>query len=322
MKSYHLYHADCFSWLESQPENSVEAVCSDPPFGIVEFLPHEMSKLRAGRGGVWRLPPTIGGSKRAPLPRFTTLSVKELEHVYIYFREFGVALNRILVPGAHVFLAGTPMLQHLVQRGMSEAGFEVRGAVMRLYRGFRGGDRPKLAEDEYSEVCVTPRGTYEPWMLFRKPISERTVALNLKKWKTGALRRLNADQPLPDTIQSGKTPKAEEAISNHPTLKPQHFLRILARSVLPVGEGTVLDPFCGSGSTIAACEAIGYRSIGIELDDIYFSALEKNIETLSRLYPKFGGNSLSALSDSDEYKPIILRTPQIDLFQGDGVRGT
>ncbi|MCP4695998.1 MAG: site-specific DNA-methyltransferase [Gammaproteobacteria bacterium] len=318
MKNYDLHHGNCFEWLKDQPEASIEAVCSDPPFGIVEFLPHEMRKMRQGSGGVWRLPPTIGGSKRSPLPRFTTLSCKEQEHICQYFNELGVVLHRVLIPGAHIFLAGTPMLQHLVQRGMAEAGFEIRGAVVRLYRGFRGGDRPKSAEKEFFEVCVTPRGTYEPWMLFRKPISERTVALNLRKWGTGVLRRVNADQPLPDTIQSGKTPKIEESISSHPTLKPQHLLRILARSVLPLGNGTVLDPFCGSGSTVAACQAIGYRSIGIEVDKIYFNSLESNIEALSKLYPKFQGNTLDAVSDAEKPKASNTRRIQNDLFQAQG----
>lgn len=251
-----------------------------------------MAKLRNGRGGVWRLPPTMGGSQRDPLPRFTTLSAKELTHVRAYFRELGEALMPVLVPGGHILLAGTPMLQHLVQSGLAEAGYEVRGAVMRLYRGFRGGDRPKLAEQEFPEVCVTPRGNYEPWMLFRKPIAERTVAENLRRWGTGALRRISVDQPFPDVIQSGKTPSVEESVSNHPTMKPQHLLRILARSLLPTGIGRILDPFAGSGSTIAACKAIGYDSVGVEIDEEYFASLEANIKTFAALYPKFKGEAL------------------------------
>lgn len=307
MPSHELHHADCFHWLRGQPAVSIHGVCTDPPFGIVEFLPHEMAKLRSGKGGVWRLPPTIGGSQRAPLPRFTTLTSKDREHVRTYFREFGEAVIPVLVPGAHVYLAGTPMLQHLVQSGMAEAGFEVRGAIMRFYRGFRGGDRPKLAEEEFPEVCVTPRGAYEPWMLFRKPISERTVAENLRKWQAGALRRLNVDQPFPDIIQSGKTPISEESISNHPTMKPQHWLRLLVRSLLPLGKGRILDPFCGSGSTIAACKAVGYDSIGIEIDDEYFAALEENIHKLSMLYPRFKGNTLDLPA---EYQPRIPKQTQ------------
>ena len=190
------------------------------------------------------------------------------------------------------------MLQFLVQDGMAIAGFEVRGALMRLYRGFRGGDRPKLAEKEFEEVCVTPRGAYEPWMLFRKPISERTVAQNIRKWGTGGLRRVSTDSPLPDVIPSGKTPAAEEAVSDHPTLKPQHLLRILARTLLPEGEGVVLDPFAGSGSTIAACEAVGYDSVGVELDEHHFDRLSANIDILSNLYPHFRGATLEMSAET------------------------
>ncbi len=302
MARYELHHDNCFEWLKDQPPNSFHGVCTDPPFGIVEFLPHEMAKLRSGRGGVWRLPPAIGGSQRDPLPRFTTLSAQEREHVRRYFRELGEALLTVLVPGAHIIIAGTPMLQHLVQSGFAEAGYEVRGAILRLYRGFRGGDRPKNAETEFPDVCVTPRGCYEPWMLFRKPISERTVADNLRKWGTGALRRIGTDQPLPDVIHSGKTPQIEETVSNHPTLKPQHLLRILVRCLLPLGNGRILDPFAGSGSTIAACHAVGYDSVGLEIDEEYFKSLESNILALSALYPDFKGAALE-MTAADMPKP-------------------
>ncbi len=53
-------------------------------------------------------------------------------------------------------------------------------------------------------------------------------------------------------------------------MKPQEFLRRLVRAALPLGEGLILDPFAGSGSTLAAAEAVGYASIGIEQDESYF----------------------------------------------------
>lgn len=304
--SFQVHHADCFEWLRGRALNSFHACLTDPPFGVVEFTPGEIARLRNGnRGGVWRIPPKIGGSERSPLPRFTTLSPAEREHVRTYFRSFGEALSPTVVPGAHVFIAGTPMLQFLVQDGMALAGFEVRGALMRLYRGFRGGDRPKLSEKEFDEVCVTPRGAYEPWMLFRKPISERTVAQNIRKWGTGGLRRVSVDTPLPDVISSAKTPAAEEAVSDHPTLKPQHLLRILARTLLPEGEGVILDPFAGSGSTIAACEAVGYDSVGVELDEHHFDQLVANIDILSNLYPHFRGAALEMPAETVKPKSPV-----------------
>jgi len=50
-------------------------------------------------------------------------------------------------------------MQPLVQNAMAEeAGYEIRPAIVRLYYSFRVGDRPKNAEKEFPEVCVTPKG--------------------------------------------------------------------------------------------------------------------------------------------------------------------
>ena len=301
---YQLVHANCFQWLRECAPQSLQAVCTDPPYGVLEFTQKEMTKLRAGHGGVWRLPPTIGGSQRDPLPRFTVLTEAQKAELKRFFHEWGTLLLPALVPGGHACVAGHPILQPLVQIAMAEAGFEIRPAIVRLYFSFRGGDRPKNAEQEFLEVCVTPKGAYEPWMLFRKPISERTVADNLRRWKTGGLRRLSAGKPLQDAIPSGRTPAREAAISDHPCLKPQHFMRIMVRALLPLGEGTVLDPFMGSGSTIAAAEAIGYDSIGIEIDQQFFHLANEAIPQLAKLYPHYRGEDTALEVSYTEQVPV------------------
>ena len=316
---YQIFQADCFDWLRERAPHSIHAVCTDPPYGVLEFSGKEVAKLRAGRGGVWRLPPVIGGSQRDPLPRFTVLSDGQKQEVKRFFHEWSKLLWPALVPGAHVCVAGNPMLQHLVQSALAEAGYEVRGALMRMYFSFRGGDRPKNAEQEFPEVCVTPKGAYEPWMLFRKPIACRTVAENLRQWKTGGLRRLSVDKPLTDLIPSGRTPDLEERISNHPCLKPQHFMRILVRALLPQGEGVVVDPFMGAGSTIAAAEAIGYDALGIELDAEYFRMAEKSIPELAALYPDFNGEEIRTAvsyavaekSDDQQMALVLAEEPKV-----------
>src|SRR6266487_1334907 len=296
---YRIEQTDCFEWIRRCPAHSLHAVCTDPPYGILEFTEKELAKLRAGRGGVWRLPPKVGGSHRDPLPRFTVLTDEQKQHLRDYFRDWGKLLLHALVPGGHVCVAGHPILQHHVQGAMPEAGFEVRPAIMRLYYRFRGGDRPKNAEAELPDVCVSPTAAYGAWMLFRKPIEAKTVAENLRRWKTGALLRLSTDKPLLDAIPSGRTPKREEAISNHPCLKPQHFMRIIVRALLPLGEGTILDPFMGSGSTIAAAEAAGYHSTGLELDGEYFRLAQKAIPRLARLYPQIQGQEIELELDGN-----------------------
>lgn len=261
-----LYQADCLDWLAIQTDNSVHAVVTDPPYGLVEYTPEQQQKLRAGKGGVWRIPPSFDGHLRSPLPRFTTLTGADLEQLSRFFLEWGEALVPVLVPGAHVMVAANPLVSHLVSVSLDKAGLERRGEVVRLVMTMRGGDRPKNAHEEFSGVSVMPRSMWEPWLLFRKP-AEGRIADNLRKWKTGGLRRLSEDQPFGDVIRSAPTRPAERALAKHPSLKPQEFLRKIVRAMLPLGEGIVLDPFAGSGSTLAAAEAVGYQSVGVELDD-------------------------------------------------------
>jgi len=52
---------------------------------------------------------------------------------------------------------------------------------------------------------------------------------------------------------------------------------------LPLGEGIVCDPFMGSGSTIAAAEAIGYKSVGVEKYETYYKLAGNAIRPLSHV---------------------------------------
>src|SRR3990172_4290923 len=146
-----LYLGDCKEWLRDREASSLHAVVTDPPYGMIEYSKPHLQKLRAGKGGVWRIPPSIGGSKRQPLPRFTVLTPKDTAALFKFFVEWGQVLKPVLVPGAHVFVASSPLLSHLMSRAMVRAGFEKRGEIVRLVRTLRGGDRPKGAELEFPD---------------------------------------------------------------------------------------------------------------------------------------------------------------------------
>ena len=275
-----LHNVDCFDWLRNAEANSVHAVLTDPPYGLVEYTEAEKSKLRAGRGGVWRIPPSFDGATRAPLPRFTTLTPADLLNMQRFFTEFGVLLARVVVPGANVIVASNPLLVHIVASAMAESGLEVRGTITRLVMTMRGGDRPKNAHHEFSDVSVLPRSQHEPWVVLRKPLEGR-VQDNLRKWGTGGFRRISEERPFGDVIQSAPTSVAEKKLAPHPSLKPQDILRRLARGALPLGCGVILDPFAGSGSTLAACNAVGCDSIGVEQDAEFFELAKSAIPRLA-----------------------------------------
>ncbi len=81
---------------------------------------------------------------------------------------------------------------------------------------------------------------------------------------------MSPGEPLKDLIFCSPTRGAEREIAPHPSLKPQRFMRQVVRAALPLGIGIVYDPFAGSGSTLAAAEALGYLSVGTERSQEYF----------------------------------------------------
>jgi len=62
----------------------------------------------------------------------------------------------------------------------------------------------------------------------------------------------------------------------HPTQKPVEALRPLVRAFCPMG-GLVLDPFCGSGSTLVAASAENCAFLGIELDHTHWKTARQRI---------------------------------------------
>lgn len=275
-----IYLADCFTWMAERPANSIHAIVTDPPYGIIEFTEKEKNKLRLGKGGIWRIPPSFDGSKRNPLPRFTILNDDHLHNLVEFFSKWASLAKNILVPGAHLFIATNPLLSDLLCSALRTAGLEKRGEIMRLVQTLRGGDRPKNAHEEFSDITVMPRSGFEPWVVFRKPCEGR-VQDNLRKWKTGGLRRVSDQQPFRDVIPSNPTRAEERNLARHPALKPQAFMRQIVRAALPFGEGTILDPFMGGGSTIASCIALGYEGIGLENDPEYFNIAKTGIQKLA-----------------------------------------
>jgi site-specific DNA-methyltransferase (adenine-specific) len=284
MGLYEIHLTDAFAWLAQTRPCTIHGVVTDPPYGLLEYTPTQLEKMKNGKGGVWRLPPSFDGCRRSPLPRFTVLTEKDKDALRLFFKRLADLLLPVLVPGAHVFIATNPLVSHLVYEPLVAAGFEKRGEIIRMIQTLRGGDRPKNAHREFADVSVMPRSCWEPWGLFRKPCEGR-VQDNLRKWGTGGLRRISPSEPFKDLISSAPARGPERKIAPHPSLKPQQFMRQIVTASLPFGKGVILDPFMGSGSTIAAALACRLRSIGLEKNEEYFALAKKAIPRLAAFTP-------------------------------------
>lgn len=279
-----IVNADAFEWLKDREPNSIHAVVTDPPYGVLEYSEAQLTKMRGGRGGVWRHPASFDNASRKPVPRFTILTDSDKRLLQDFFKGFADLLMPVLVPGAHVFIATNPLISQYVYMAFIQAGYEKRGEIIRVVQTLRGGDRPKNAHEEFESVTVMPRSCWEPWGLFRKPCDGR-VQDNLRKWGTGGLKRLSTEAPFRDLIVCPPASRREVAIAPHPSLKPQKMIRQLVRAALPMDTGIILDPFMGSGSTIAAAMACGFDSFGIEIDSEYFDLARTSIPLLAEYIP-------------------------------------
>jgi site-specific DNA-methyltransferase (adenine-specific) len=285
-------HADCFEWLRRLPENSLHAIVTDPPYGVKEYEHDQIAKRENGQGGIWRIPPSFDGHERSPLPRFTALNAKERASLREFFAEWGRLAVRALRPGGHLFLASNSFLSQVVFGALIESSLEFRGEIIRLVQTLRGGDRPKNAELEFPDVSSLPRGAFEPWGLFRRPLpAGMRVSDCLREYGTGGLRRTPDDKPFADVIPSERTPQKERDIADHPSLKPQSFLRQIVYAALPLGQGILADPFMGSGATIAAGEALGLSCVGVERFSDYYQMSLTAIPRLTALQSTFKGSS-------------------------------
>lgn len=111
-------------------------------------------------------------------------------------------------------------------------------------------------------------------------------------WKPGAAHHAPATRKQ-DTVWEHQRPRANDV---HPTMKP---LDLIARAVINstrTGE-LVLDPFCGSGSTLLACAQASRRGVGIELDPRYCDATLQRLEAATGMTPTLDGLSFTEIKE-------------------------
>ena len=88
----------------------MHAIVTDPPYGLLEYSDQEQAKLGRGRGGVWRIPPSFDGHRRAPLPRFTVLTPATAPRCMIFSSRSEPRRCASRCRALHVLVASNPLL--------------------------------------------------------------------------------------------------------------------------------------------------------------------------------------------------------------------
>jgi DNA modification methylase len=297
-RAWGLIEADALMTLAKLPDACVDAIVSDPPYGI------------GITGESW---------DGRDIRRVAVLAGERLSAAEAFERWthcWATEAKRVLKPGGYIVAFGAPRTFHRLTAGIEDAGLEIRDVLMWLYaqglpksRRLPGG------------LATALKPAYEPILLARAPILG-TTADNLTAWGTGALNidatRVGAPRYWPANVTfahapdcpavlldtherdhgcsrlfyCAKTSRAEREAgceqlpkqsvqlytgkshpprlihNSHPTVKPIALMRWLVRLITPPG-GVVLDPFTGSASTGIAAVLEGRQFVGIEREGRY-----------------------------------------------------
>jgi site-specific DNA-methyltransferase (adenine-specific) len=283
-------HGDALDLLVRLPAASVDAIVTDPPYGI------GFNRESWDRPGL-------------------SASVNEAAGFGEWTSRWAAEARRVLKPGGYLVAFGAPRTFHRLTVGVEDAGFEVRDVVMWLCG--QGVPKGRRLPGGFS---TTLRPGYEPILVARAPLPEGArrlasgvLAVGEGRWPQNvamthttlchpdrcsrrcparildraqrtqrpsrffyaakASRRereagLDHLKPQGHVLFGPKRENARPKRNAHPTVKPVELMRWLVRLVCPE-EGVVLDPFAGSGSTGVAAVLEDRGFIGIEREPEY-----------------------------------------------------
>ena len=235
-----LIHADCLEALRNLPDNSVDSVVTDPPYGL-GFMGKSwdtFDKSQFGRAGNEGENDLKVKKNFNVLPRYNSDGLQEF--VFAWASE----CFRVLKPGGYLLSFAGTRTQHRIACGIEDAGFEIRDQIMWVYgsgfpkslnigkaidkmQGIKpiGEKKPSLGMannpqwNALNRQLIMPErqspeakqwdgwGTalkpaHEPICVARKPI-EGTVAENVLKWGTGAINIDGCRVGTDDTLSFG-----------------------------------------------------------------------------------------------------------------------
>jgi site-specific DNA-methyltransferase (adenine-specific) len=282
---YKLILGDCLDKIKELEEDSIDSIVTDPPYHLTSIV------KRFGKEGSAPAKPGKDGS-------FSRLSRgfmgQEWDGGDIAFNtEVWEQCLRVLKPGGHLIAFSGSRTYHKMAYAIDESGFEIRDQIMWVYgSGFPKSHNIGKKVPDFEGWATALKPAHEPIVLARKPF-KCSVSDNVLEHGTGAINidgcRIGERYPA-NFIHDGleeewskyfycakASKKDREDYNNHPTVKPTELMRYLVRLVTPK-DGTVLDPFMGSGSTAKACVLENKSFIGIELSEDYLNIAKSRIE--------------------------------------------
>ena len=245
-----LIHADVLEALRGIPSESIDFIFADPPY----FLSNDGFTVKSGKA--------VSVNKGAWDKSFGFDSETDFHEAWI------ADCLRVLKPNGTIAISGT-------YHSIYKCGFLLQKLGCRIINDiawFKPNGAPALAGRNFiasHETIVWASKGKKAKHVFNYTISKNWDVENDKLYSKG--KQMRSVWSIPST------PKGEKLEGNHPTQKPLELLKRLVAMCTNEGD-TVLDPFCGSGTTGVACVLLNRNFIGIDLDQSYLDLSAKRMK--------------------------------------------
>lgn len=183
-------HGDCLDVLLTLPAASVDAVVTDPPYGLGfmgqkwDTYSGEVNRAPSQRAGFDH----VGGNHN-PTSSADAARTRRVEAVRFgeWCERWAAECLRVLKPGGHLLAFGGTRTFHRLAVAVEDAGFEIRDEVACLLWMYASGFPKSLNLDgDWQGWGTALKPAWEPVIVARKPLAG-TVAANVLTHGTGAL---------------------------------------------------------------------------------------------------------------------------------------
>lgn len=197
MSNVQLHFGDCLQLLDDPmvfPDNSVDAVVSDPPYGLTKdgLSWNPDAYEREGQKDEGAVLKGINAIHTRESILGDAAMNKKFEE---WMGELAKKLMRIVKPGGFVALFSSCRTQHRVFSGFEDQGYNIRSLLSWIYATSvisKGRNIQRDAQTpeemlEFMDMHTELRICQEPIMLAQKPCDQKTYAMNMRVWGVGAL---------------------------------------------------------------------------------------------------------------------------------------
>lgn len=292
-------HGDSIQLIKSVESESVHLILSDIPYGINidewDVLHNNTNSALLGKSPAQEKCGSVFKTRGKPLNGWSQADKQIPREYYQWCKSWSDDWYRVLKPGASCFIFAGRRLAHRCICAMEDSGFifkdmiawEKDSAAYRAQRVSCVFDRRNDAENSKKWEgwkIGNLRPLFEPILWFMKPYPQgSTLTDNIIENEIGAFNETKLKElavwneclEVCSNILKVRTQKSDRGL--HPTQKAVKLMEILISLVTVEGQ-TVLDPFCGCGTTLVAAKNLNRDYIGFEINDEYYQNILKRLE--------------------------------------------